>query len=66
MYEVRVKLMSHYEHIKFYSMWGAMEAAQKYGACKDVVAVDVSSLETGEVGMIIENGKLTFIAENEF
>ena len=66
MYKVNVYLKSKTESIEFYSVWVAMNMAQKYGACVDVESVDVVSNETGEVGMIIEKGRLVYVAEHKF
>lgn len=60
MYTVIVNLESRREYIHFYSKWACIKKSREIGECADVVSLNVTDDETGEIYLTMENQRVTW------
>ena len=67
MYTVRVVTHNDFEKkVAFFNRQNATKYALSIMDCIDIALIDIINEETGEVGLTIENGKVTWIGVIDF
>lgn len=66
MYSVNVKTEKFSKSIRFFDSQNAIQRAIEYADCVDVIDVMVMSEDTGEIGLVICNGKIKLIGIVDF
>ena len=63
MYRVEISLENRRESVNFFSLWTANQKAKEYASCLDVVGVIIVDLNTAEIMISYEYGKLVWVSD---